>query len=82
MELSRFGDFMKCSDCTEMNEKLHGAPGVTHCFPHADVAFVCCDFYGVRLRISFKIAALVGTVVDVETMKWRVDTGVSLHFMW
>ena len=28
VKLSRFGDFMKCSDCTEMNEKLHGAPGV------------------------------------------------------
>ena len=46
MELSRFGDFMKCSDCTEMNEKLHGAPGVAHCSPHGVVAFVAAVFTG------------------------------------
>ncbi|CAB1104041.1 unnamed protein product [Ectocarpus sp. CCAP 1310/34] len=28
IKLARFGDFMKCSDCTEINEKLHGAPGI------------------------------------------------------
>lgn len=28
IKVTRSGDFMKCSECTELNEKLHGAPGV------------------------------------------------------
>ena len=52
-------------------------------FPTWCCRFCCCEFYGFRLlRISSKFAALVGTVVDFETMKRRVDTGVPLHFSW
>lgn len=28
IKVTRCGDFMKCSECTEVNVKLHGAPGI------------------------------------------------------